>query len=148
MRIFNLTDVATPVLEQHKLVDQHFAIARRMVNPGEYVDIEDAPNVLRDLQSLLQVGAVSIDRVPPAYAMARQAQQVTSQSRLAGIPVRHVSLKETGIAGVVAQGQQEVPATEPLQRFDPTQQVEDVVGQPSASPVVEKSRQAKRKARK
>ena len=150
MRVFNLTDIATPVLEQHKLVNQHFAVARRMVNPGEYADIGDAPNALHDLQFLLQVGAASVDRVPPAYAIARQQRQNANPSRLQGIPVRHVDMKETAIEGVTTQGQQVVPATEPLQRFDPTQADEEPkVATPvvvSAAPEVDRGK--KKKGRK
>lgn len=151
MRVFNLTDIATPVLEQHGLVNQHFAVARRMVNPGEYADIGDAPNALHDLQFLLQVGAASVDRVPPAYAMARQTLQNANPTRFSGVPVRHVDMKETAIPGVTTQGQQVVPATEPLQRFDPTQAVDDPppAPVPAPAPVVEATpKQSKRKGRR
>lgn len=151
MRVFNLTDIATPVLEQHKLVDQHIAVARRMVNPGEYADIGDAPNALHDLQFLLQVGAVSIDRVPPAYAVARQTRQEAIQTRLSGIPVRHVDMKETAIQGVTAQGQQVVPVTEPLPRFDPTKAVDEpclLVPSSTEPSVPEKSKSGKKKGRR
>lgn len=97
MRIFNLTDVATSVLERHGLVDQHLAIARRMVNPGEFVEVEDTSTTRVDLQFLLQVGAVSIDQLPPGYAQSRQikvAQSVAVGGRV-GIPVRHVDMRET-----------------------------------------------------
>jgi hypothetical protein len=126
VRVFNLTDVTTPVLKQRGLVRMHFAVARRMVNPGEYADIGDAPGVLADLQFLLQVGAVSVDRVPPTYAIAKQRELQADPSRLSGIPAKHIAMKETLSAGVAAPRQMPAGDTVVLQRYDVLSEVSDV----------------------
>lgn len=127
MRVFNLTDVATPVLEQHGLVNQHIAVARRMVNPGEYADVGDVPNLLHDLQFLLQVGAVTVDRVPPAYSQARQLALHTNPSRLDGVPVRQVAIQETRPAGITPNVQVQAGSSVVVPKYDPMQQVADAV---------------------
>lgn len=95
MKVFNLTDVSTTVLEQRNLVRQHFAVDRRMLAPGEYIEVEDTPKNRAALGLLLQVGAVSIDRLSPAYVQLR-ARMTSQTSRLGSVvPVQHVDMRET-----------------------------------------------------
>lgn len=101
MRVFNLTDVPTKVLEQRGLTQQHIAVARRMVDPGEFIEVADSATTRDGLAYLLQVGAVSIDTLPPAYLRARQAQQARQVENLrTSVPVSlpHVELQETVVA--------------------------------------------------
>ena len=101
MKVFNLTDVETPVLLQRGLVDQGIGISRRMVAPGEYVEVEDTAETRAKLEYLLTVGAVSIDQMPPSYALARNAKQSTASNtgHLAAITTKHVAVNETKVAG-------------------------------------------------
>lgn len=96
MRVFNLTDVATKVLEQRGLVNQHIAVARRMVNPGEFIEVADLVATRDDLKYLLQVGAMSIDVLPPAYQQARQVAQVDPTRP--DVRAAHVAMRETKLA--------------------------------------------------
>lgn len=120
MRVFNLTDIETPVLTQRGLVGQHIAVGSRMVAPGEYVDVEDTESVESKLEYVLTVGAVSVGVLPPAYVMARQAKDA-SAGHLSAIPVRHIDLQETKVAGELIPAPEVAtgPAVE-LDRWDPS----------------------------
>lgn len=95
MKVFNLTDVPTKVLEQHGLVSKHIAVGTRMADPGEYVEVEDTPTRRADLAHLVTVGALSIDSVPPAYTKARGAADASAGKA----PIGHVNVRETRVAG-------------------------------------------------
>lgn len=96
-KVYNLTDVSTPALEQRNLVAKHLAVAHRMVNPGEYVEIPTEQFQLAQVAYLLQVGAVSVDQIPPAYAQAKQ-KEAAQASAHGSIPAKHVFLAETNVA--------------------------------------------------
>lgn len=115
MRVFNLTDISTKVLEQRKLIDQGIAVAKRLVRPGEFVEVEDTAHTRACLQDLLRVGAVAIDIPPPAYVKARQIKQ----SLAAESSVQHVAIKESALVAteVALSEGVSVAAT----RFDPMQ---------------------------
>lgn len=132
MRVFNLTDVSTPVLEQRGLLAQGIATSGRIVNPGEYVDVEDTPKSRSDLAYLLQVGAVSIDMLPPPYVVARQQAQA-SAGRLAARVGQHVNVEETKLAGEPLPGPGAEGATVELERDDPTRQESDPLPPPPAT---------------
>lgn len=70
MKVFNLTDIPTKVLEQRGLVKKTIVVGRELVNPGESTEIEDTPRNRGRLQDLLRFGAVAIDKLPPTYAQA------------------------------------------------------------------------------
>lgn len=98
MRVYNLTDIPTPTLTRHGLVNQCLVAHRRVIAPGEYVDVEDNDSMRARLAHLLTVGAVSIDQLPPAYL--RDKQQAAALSGTFGsIPVRHIEVRETVPAG-------------------------------------------------
>lgn len=115
MRVFNLTDVGTTVLEARGLVSQHIAVAGRMINPGEYADVEDTAMVRAAIAELLQVGALSIDQPPPPYVVGRQ-QREASAGKLAA----RVDLKETAVAGEPPPGPPAEGTTAVLAPNDPT----------------------------
>jgi len=122
VRVFNLTDVSTKVLEQQGLLNQHFAVGGRMVVPGEYIDVEDANGVIRGhLVHLLTVGAVSVDCVPPAYAKAKQ----TTSGHLGMIPVKHVVMNETKVAGVDAVPPVTTETPVPVTKYNQMEQPAD-----------------------
>jgi len=95
-KIYNLTDVTTPVLEKHRMLDAHIAIGTRMCAPGEYVEQEDTPTLRENCRHLVAIGALSIDQVPPPYTLARTAKaggNVPSPAH-----VQHLNVKETKVA--------------------------------------------------
>ena len=145
--MFNLTDVPTKVLEQRRLVNQHFAVGQRMLAPGEYVDVEDKDGVLFSrLKGLLTVSAISVDQVPPAYAKAKQTQT----GHLGTIPVRHVTMNETKVAGVSVAPDVHAAAAVPVTKFDPLGATERppsevAVEEVIPEPVTQQSRGSKRK---
>ena len=98
MKVYNLTDVSTPVLEQRGLVNQHVAVAGRMVSPGEYVEVEDTAHARANVLQLVQVGALAIDKLPPPYVLARQ-QMAASSGKLAAHISQRVEIGETRVAG-------------------------------------------------
>jgi len=114
MRVYNLTDVPTPTLERHGLVNQSIVAHRRVVAPGEYVEVETSESMKVRLSHLLTVGAVSIDQLPPAYLRARQLA-VPSTGHLGVIPVRHLDMQETPVLGV-----SKVPPPPPVTTTAPT----------------------------
>lgn len=69
MKVYNLTDVETPKLKQHGLMNQHIAVGEKMVAPGGDEDIDDATfeRVQPELQKLVELGALSCDVAPDAY---------------------------------------------------------------------------------
>lgn len=118
MKVYNLTDISTPVLEQRGLLNQHIAVAGRMVNPGEYVDVEDTPTARANLTILLQFGAVAIDKLPPPYTLARQ-QEAASSGRLAAHIGQRVELNETKVAGETPPSPPVEGTTVTLTKADP-----------------------------
>lgn len=120
MKVFNLTDVSTTVLEQRNLVGQHFAVDRRMVAPGEYIEVEDTHKNRASLGFLLQVGAVSIDRLSPAYVKLRAGMSAQTGRLGPVVPVRHVDMRETKLVGLT-ESPPALPAEPPVEltKYDP-----------------------------
>lgn len=129
MKVYNLTDVATSVLEQRGLVAQGIATSGRIVNPGEYVDVEDTVKSRADLEYLIQVGAVAIDQMPPPYVRARQQAQASAGTT--GRVPQHVHVEETKIAGEPPLSPPAEGATMVLGKDDPSTHVPD---EPPAPP--------------
>lgn len=103
MKVFNLTDVETDVLKQRGLVAQGIAVGGRIVDPGEFADVEDTAKVRNDLSYLLSVGAVSLERLPPPYVQRRQ-QLAAEGGKLKPIPQQFLDVKETATVGEPAPG--------------------------------------------
>ena len=70
MRVFNLTDVATEVLERYGLVNSSHAVAGVLLRPGKSVDVVDDASTRARLKRLVERGALSIDEVPASYKVA------------------------------------------------------------------------------
>lgn len=131
MRVFNLTDVETDVLKQRGLLAQGIATSGRIVNPGEFIEVEDTSKSRSDLEYLLKVGAVSIDELPPPYVLKRQQAQAAS-GNLAARVGQHVSMAETKIAGEPAPGPGAEGATVELTKDDPSTHAPDPLPPPPA----------------
>lgn len=71
VKVFNLTDVPTPQLEQYKLTNQHVVVGRALIAPGESAEVEDTTTNRAALSHYVHVGAVSVASVTPAYAVAK-----------------------------------------------------------------------------
>lgn len=140
MKVYNLTDMPTSTLTQRGLLLQGIAIAGRLVDPGEYVDVEDTPTSRGNLEYLLQVGAVAIDQLPPPYVLARQlAQANAGGSRMR----QHVEVVETKVADepaprspaegeAVTLGREEPAPSDPLGLPAPPQAEDPPPNQPPA----------------
>jgi hypothetical protein len=98
MRVYNLTDVPTPTLERYSLLNQQIVAHRRIIEPGQFVEVEDTPTMRERLSHVLTVGAVSIDQLPPAYIRAKQLQ-APQTGTFGSLPVRHVEVQETPVVG-------------------------------------------------
>lgn len=74
MKVFNLTDVATPALTQRNLVNQILVVYGKQIAPGLSADFDDkeaAPIVVKEVQHFLKSGALSVDKLPDAYLKAK-----------------------------------------------------------------------------
>jgi hypothetical protein len=131
MRVYNLTDVSTPVLEQRGLLDQHVAVAGRMVAPGEYVDVEDTPTARANIALLLQLGAMAIDKLPPPYVLARQ-QAAASSGKLAAHIGQRVELNETKVAGETPPAPPAEGATVVAEKHDPSSAPDELPALPQS----------------
>lgn len=63
MRVYNLTDVPTPVLVSRELVHAPVQVGGVYIQPGDHADVPN-PAGARDL---LTIGAITIDRLPGWY---------------------------------------------------------------------------------
>lgn len=97
VKVFNLTDISTPNLVQRKMLDHHIAIAGRMCEPGEFVEVEDSLSLREDCKHLVAIGALSIGALPPPYMQARNAK-TSSGGNLSPARVGHLEVKETKVA--------------------------------------------------
>lgn len=120
VKVYNLTDVATPNLDKQKMVNQHIVVGTRMSAPGEFVEVDDSPKLRTDCEFLVSIGALSIGATPPPYTAARLAQKANNTSPAL---VRHLDVAETKVA-------QDPPAPAPA----PEPVVEEEVAVVPASP--------------
>lgn len=75
IEVFNLTDVATESLKAYGLLNQQIVVGEDLVAPGSSVKVPDEVHTRAKLQHLLSVGAVAIDKLPPAYVVAKASPQ-------------------------------------------------------------------------
>jgi len=71
MRCFNLTDVETPELRQRGLVNVPLAVRSVLIPPGEVREVPDDTLARRAVASYVSIGALSVDVLPPAYALRK-----------------------------------------------------------------------------
>jgi hypothetical protein len=74
MKVYNLTDVSTPVLKQRHLEDQTFSVGGHDVAPGASVDVldEERGHITAQLAFLIGCGALSVDKIPDSYTSGKQ----------------------------------------------------------------------------
>lgn len=77
MKVFNLTDVSTKQLLQHQLVGHTVAVSNKLLGPGDMAVVEDnRSEMVRDgVAKLVSMGVLAIDKLPPAYVLAKAEQQ-------------------------------------------------------------------------
>lgn len=71
MRIYNMTDVATPKLKQHKLVNQTLSISGLLIAPGESAELRGSVEDHAHVRHVVAVGAAAVDDLPKEYAKAK-----------------------------------------------------------------------------
>jgi len=100
-----------------------------MVNPGEYVEVEDTATLRANLSHLLQFGALALDKLPPPYVMERQRADA-SAGKLAAHIGQRVDVKETSVAGEGPPSPPVSGSTVTLSKSDPTSAESDVLPAP------------------
>lgn len=70
MKVFNLTDVPTPLLERRGLAKTAFKVGSTVVVPGSSVEVKDTGANRQELASFIAAGAASIGRPPKGYEPA------------------------------------------------------------------------------
>lgn len=72
MKVFNLTDVETPKLKQHKLLNQTLSIGGSLVAPGGSVELKGSAEDRMHARHGLSVGALAVDDLPVSYVKAKE----------------------------------------------------------------------------
>lgn len=85
IKIFNLTDVPTPTLEQHHSVGITFAAGRALVGPGESTETAADEMTIAHLAHYVTIGAASVDVLPPSYVVAKE-KTVAAQKKKPATP--------------------------------------------------------------
>lgn len=71
MKVINISDVATPQLKQHGLVNATIEVNGAMLAPGASVDCPDNQMQRSKLQHVLSVGVATIGDPPQSYVDAK-----------------------------------------------------------------------------
>lgn len=72
MKIFNLTDFPTDEMRAGGQDNIPVVFARRVINPGTFVEIEEEDSILEALRGYVAAGILSRDVLPPAYVVRKQ----------------------------------------------------------------------------
>ena len=78
MKVFNLTDVETPKLKQHGLVNQTVVVGGKAIAPGASLGFEGKPWERASAKHAAKVGAISVDALPGSYTTAKAAPKKAS----------------------------------------------------------------------
>lgn len=81
MKVWNLTDVATPVLQQRALVGVLVRVGDADVAPGAYADVKDNAKLRAELGPLLLIGAVCLGEPPESYKVASRSASLADEER-------------------------------------------------------------------
>jgi hypothetical protein len=72
MKFFNLTDVRTKALKQHKLFKQAIVVAGQLIEPGGSLELKEVTaHQLAAAQHLVKVHALAVDELPQFYLDAK-----------------------------------------------------------------------------
>jgi hypothetical protein len=76
MKIYNISDVPTPSLENNNLVGHVFAAGKALVAPGDYAEVDkDDAATLAALPGMVSLGLAAIDQLPASYVVAKDKMQ-------------------------------------------------------------------------
>lgn len=81
MKVFNLTDIETPILKSRGLVGVPIAVGSTLIAPGGEAEVGDTEMIRRDIVCFTAPGALSVGVRPPAYLVAQSER--ASRARLA-----------------------------------------------------------------
>lgn len=87
MKVFNITDVETPILKQRGLINQTLVVGRVAVAPGESVELQDEPHLVAQVEGYEQIGAMTRDQVPEEYAVAKARGSAPAPEAGSNLPV-------------------------------------------------------------
>jgi|SRR6478609_2955163 len=139
VKVYNLTDVETPTLAKHHMLNAHVAVGTRMCNPGEFVELEDTPVLRSDVKFLVSIGALALGSLPPPYAQARTAK--LAEGGVLSVHIQHLDVPETKVAAdpvpaapAVSEEVLPAPSPEPAPAPEPTPVQEAVPEAPPPAP--------------
>ena len=75
-QLFNLTDVATPSLEEKGRVNVVVGGPGFSVRPGESVEVLMRPELRQMIQGYVAEGVLSVDSLPPAYLVRKDRKGI------------------------------------------------------------------------
>jgi hypothetical protein len=87
MKVFNITDVETPILKQRGLINQTLVVGRVAVKPGESADIQDEPHLVAQVEGYEQIGAMARDQLPAEYAVTKARGSTPAPEAGANLPI-------------------------------------------------------------
>ena len=91
MKVYNLTDVPTDLLEVRQLVGCPVKVGNTVVMPGTWAEIPDRADALSDVNRYRVIGVLAVDVLPEQYVKAKQA--ITPKSH--GLDVIRERLRES-----------------------------------------------------
>lgn len=71
VKLFSLTDVDTPTLRNHKMLNQPLVIWRYLLNPGDMLEVEDSPQIRAHASEYVRKGALAVNELPSSYTVAK-----------------------------------------------------------------------------
>lgn len=115
MKVYNITDVSTPLLAQRHMKSQTFVIHGKAIKPGESqaYDQRDAPIVARATNHLVKAGALVIDKLPTSYLQAKAAAAPAAVPAVPATPATPVAAPATPAAPEAPVAAPATPAAPP-----------------------------------
>lgn len=83
MRIYNLTDIETPVLRKAGLVNMTIAVGPALLPPGGELEVGDTEMLRRDILCFTGTGAIALKVRPASYMVAKAA--LDNRARLSAL---------------------------------------------------------------
>lgn len=83
MKLFNLTDVATPELKARGWVNLPLVVGPVLIMPGDEIEVANTELIRRDIGYYTRSGALAVGARPPEYLVAKARS--ASDLRLAAL---------------------------------------------------------------
>ena len=97
MRVHNLTDIPTEVLNKYGHIDQQIVVGTELCAPGGSVEVGDTIHLRSQMEHLVSLGALAVGALPPSYASAK-AKKAKTADVIVAVPI---PTPETALAVVV-----------------------------------------------